>query len=390
MTIIIALLVLPFALLTLSFAVEVVVGLRPLEQDVHRAEVGSTASIIVPAHDEAEILESRLGQLKEAAGERARILLVADNCTDSTADIARRLGVETIERFDTDRRGKGFALDFAREHLKLTPPNVVIIVDADCKIDGQSLGALIRACVATGRPCQATNLQIASASASPPVKLSTFAFFIKNVIRQRALQRLAGRANLLGTGMAFPWLLFAKAELATSNVVEDLKLGQELASSGHAPLFVEQATVWSDAETERNTLSQRNRWEGGFLQNALRVGPRMLGKSVLDRDIRGVWAALSAMIPPFALLIVLDMLVAVFAAMVTWSVSASVWPLGVLVGSLIASLTALGLALGAGGSRFVSGSTLLRAPLYVLWKIPMYLAFARGGTPKEWLRTGRS
>ena len=50
--------------------------------------------------------------------------------------------------------------------------------------------------------------------------------------------------------MALPWAVFSRAELATSNIVEDLKLGQELADAGHAPLFVEQATVWSAAETE--------------------------------------------------------------------------------------------------------------------------------------------
>ena len=334
-------------------------------------------------------MKAGLTELKEAARGHARILLVADNCTDLTAEIGQKLGIETIERFDPDRRGKGFALDFAKNHLKREPPDIVLIVDADCRTDGQSLRTLIMACAATGRPCQATNLQIPSDHASPAVQLSTFAFFIKNVIRQRSLQRLAGRANLLGTGMAIPWPVFAGAELATSSVVEDLKLGQELAESGHASLFVEQATVWSNAETERNTLSQRNRWEGGFLKNALRVGPPLLGRSLLKRDGRGVWAAFNTMIPPFALLILLDMAAIVVAGAVTWLASSNYWPLLLLVGSLLASLAALGLALRAGGSRFVAASTLLRAPLYILWKLPMYLAFARGNTPKEWLRTGR-
>ena len=389
MTIIIALLVFPFALLTLSFAVEVVVGLRPLEQVMYQADGNVTASIIVPAHNEALILETGLKQLKDATGESAQILLVADNCTDSTADIARKLEIETIERFDTDQRGKGFALDFAKDYLKSDPPDVIVVVDADCRIDSQSLDILIKVCWANGRPCQATNLQIPSIDSSPSVQLSTFAFYIKNVVRQRALQRLAGRANLLGTGMAFPWPIFAESDLATGNIVEDLKLGQELSERGHAPLFVEQAAVLSNAESGRDTLSQRSRWEGGFLQNALRVGPAMLGRSVLKRDIRGVWAALNAMIPPFALLILLDIVVAVFAGTVACSASASLWPVLFLVGSLLVSLAALGLAFRGGGSRFVQTGALLRAPIYILWKLPMYLTFARGNTPKEWSRTRR-
>ncbi len=389
MTLIIALLLAPTALLTLSFAVEVFVGLRPLRVATIARAQAACAVIIVPAHDEAPILKASLANLKKAASAHARILLVADNCTDSTAEIGRKLGVETIERFDANRRGKGFALDFAKDYLKREPPDVVLIVDADCRIDDESLDVLIQSCAATGRPCQATNLQNPSPDASPPVQLSTFAFFIKNVIRQRALQRLAGRANLLGTGMALPWPIFAQAELATGNIVEDLKLGQELADIGHAPLFVEQATVWSEAETERNTLSQRNRWEGGFLENAFRVGPSMLGRSLLNRDIRGSWAAINTMIPPFALLILLDLVAAPVAAAAIWFTTAGSWPLLLLVGSLIVSLAALTLAWRAGGHRFVGAGALWRAPLYILWKLPMYLAFVRGGAPKEWLRTRR-
>src|SRR5206468_3971423 len=157
----------------------------------------------------------RLQLLREAAKAPARILLVADNCSDSTAAVGRSLGVEVIERFDEERRGKGFALDFARRHLEGDPPDVIVIIDADCMIDGASMATLIGACALTGRPCQATNLQKPAPAASPAVQLSTFAFFIKNVIRQRALERLARRAHLLGTGMALPWPMFVGADLAS-------------------------------------------------------------------------------------------------------------------------------------------------------------------------------
>jgi hypothetical protein len=41
------------------------------------------------------------------------------------------------------------------------------------------------------------------------------------------------------------------------------------------------------------------------------------------------------------------------------------------------------------GREFISLVVLIRLPLYVIWKIPMYLGLARRGAPSEWLRTGR-
>ena len=387
-TLILALVLVPFALLTFCFAVEVLVGLRALPR-TSSPEIGSaTAVIIVPAHNEAAILGERLSALKQSAG-RFRILVVADNCTDSTAEIGRCVGVEVIERSDSERRGKGFALDFARRYLQPEPPDVVLIIDADCAMDAKSIELLIKRCAQVGSPCQATNLQLPSPAASPAVQLSTFAFFVKNVVRQRAMQRLAGRAHLLGTGMAFPWSIFERAALATGNIVEDLKLGQELALSGHAPEFVEQATVWSDAETVGGTLSQRSRWEGGFLQNAIGSGPAMFAKSLVRRDAPGLWASINIMIPPFALLILIDLALLGLGALGVGAMGADEWPLFALGGALVLAGAALALAWIAGGSRFVSLGGLVQVPLYLVWKLPMYLGFARRGAPKEWTRTGR-
>jgi hypothetical protein len=129
----------------------------------------------------------------------------------------------------------------------------------------------------SGRPAQAVNLLAPDLAASPLVQLSTFAFMIKNLIRQRGLQRLAGRAHLTGTGMALPWNLFASANLGGSNIVEDLALGLELADRATAPKLVSRATVWSPAASESGTLVQRSRWEGGYLATALKTAPAALG-----------------------------------------------------------------------------------------------------------------
>src|SRR5262249_21997555 len=92
---------------------ECVAALLP-DRTPGRAETNRTAEsivVLIPAHDEAKVLSRTLaGVLPElAAGDR--VLVVADNCTDDTAAIARAAGAEVLERDDPRHRGKGFALD---------------------------------------------------------------------------------------------------------------------------------------------------------------------------------------------------------------------------------------------------------------------------------------
>jgi cellulose synthase/poly-beta-1,6-N-acetylglucosamine synthase-like glycosyltransferase len=220
------------------------------------------------------------------------------------------------------------------------------------------------------------------------VQISTFAFLIKNLIRQRALQRLAGRAHLTGTGMALPWAIFAGANLGGANIVEDLALGLELADRGARPMLVEAATIWSPPASEAGTLVQRKRWEGGFLATALKTAPRALVRSFGRADVRGVLAALDVCIPPLALLFVMNAALLVIG-IAGIALGAAVWPVVVQIAVGLVASAALALAWVREGRGFASGATLLRLPLYVLWKLPMYAGLVRRGAPTEWLRTGR-
>jgi hypothetical protein len=220
------------------------------------------------------------------------------------------------------------------------------------------------------------------------VQISTFAFLIKNLVRQRALQRLAGRAHLTGTGMALPWRIFAGANLGGSNIVEDLALGLELAWGRAPPMLVEDATIWSPPASEAGTLVQRKRWEGGFLATALKAAPRALVRSVGRADVRGVFAALDLCIPPLALLFALNAIVLLFGLAMTLF-GAALWPIAVQIAVGLLAFADLVLAWAREGRGFASGATLLRLPLYVLWKLPLYAGLLRRGAPTEWLRTGR-
>ncbi len=91
-------------------------------------------SVLVPAHNESARIVPTLTDVLAQMGPGDRLLVVADNCSDDTASAARAAGAEVIERHDETNIGKGHALDFGIRHLSAAPPEVVIVVDADCRL----------------------------------------------------------------------------------------------------------------------------------------------------------------------------------------------------------------------------------------------------------------
>ena len=134
-----------------------------------------------------------------------RLLVVADNCTDDTAAIAAAAGAEVIKRDDTVKRGKGYALDFALQHLKSDPPEIVVIIDADCRLTEHTLDRLATACAISHRPVQALDLMIAPDGEPINHSVAEFAWRVKNWVRPLGLSALGLPCQLLGTGMAIPW-----------------------------------------------------------------------------------------------------------------------------------------------------------------------------------------
>jgi hypothetical protein len=381
MTALIAILLAPFALLTTFFAVEVLAGLSAT-RTARRSRTTASAVIAIPAHDEEPVIAATLERLREAAGDNTRVLVVADNCTDSTAERARMPGVEVVERNEPNLRGKGHALAFAVDRLAAAPPDILVVLDADCTIDSPGLRALVESAAASGRPSQAINLLRPDRGASPLVQLSTFAFMLKNLVRQRGLQRLAGRVHLTGTGMAMPFGLFRASARVRSSIVEDLALGLELAEHGHPPNNGLKPCGGAGGTTDQGTWCNRRRWEGGFLATAARYGPKTI--------LRGsILAGLDLLIPPLALFAALNLVALAVAVVLTLAFDAAWWPIGVQALLLAGAAVAVLAAWLREGRRFVSLGVLARIPLYVLWKLPMYLGFARRGAPDEWLRTGR-
>lgn len=386
LTIVATLLLLAITLPNLVVAVELIAGQRPRALTLPDAVMPSLA-VLVPAHDEAAGIAGSLDRVLPLLPAGARLLVVADNCSDDTAALARAAGAEVTERHDPTVRGKGHALAHGRMVLAQCPPAVVVVLDADCVPEPGALERLARGVAATGRPVQPNNLLEPRPAASPIVQISGFAFLVKNLIRQAGLMRIGAPAVLTGAGMALPWDQFATAPLATDDIVEDLAVGIALARGGVAPFFDPAATVWSAPATVGGMAAQRTRWEHGFMQTAKALTLPLVAEGLRRGRPGLIWLGLHVAVPPLTLLLGLD--VAALGSLAgLWALGAAALPL--LLGAALVSVVAAALALTwwRHGRDQASAGALVRAPLYLLWKVPIYLKFFRRAETR-WVRTER-
>jgi len=370
----------------LVFSVEASLGILRTQQRLLFGDIPKTC-IMITAHNEAAVIRSTLERLLPALPGNVRVMVVADNCSDDTAEIARSLMVDVFERADQEKRGKGYALAFGRDRLATHPPECVIVLDADCSTDTQSIADLARWCAMRDSAVQARNILKPDLSASTKVQISTFAFWVKNVVRQRGAYRIGGGGILAGTGMAFPWEMFARLPLATGDIVEDLALSVNLTQSGQAPLFFEQSTVSSPAAPEHATLQQRSRWEHGFLGVALTHGLSALWRGISRRNLKSLLLGFHLMVPPLTMLLAMSIM-SILIFIIIGLVCAYWLPMLIIVSMLALMLMVIIVNWILEGRQWLSLTALLSAPGYVIWKLPVYGKFLLGKT-STWVRTDR-
>ena len=332
-------------------------------------------AVLIPAHNEEGGLLATLSSLQSQLSASDRILVVADNCSDRTAEVARQAGASVIERSHAQLRGKGYALDFGVQALSEAPPDVVVIVDADCIVGEGAIARLATLAVQHHRPVQALYLMHTPPGSGPLKKIAEFAWLVKNKVRPLGWFRMGWPCQLMGTGMAFPWQTIRSAHLATGHIVEDMKLGLDLALAGSAPMFCPHALVYSHfPASAEGVQSQRTRWEHGHLSVIASAAPAALLGALRRRSASLFAFGLDLCVPPLALLVLLVCALTGLSLVLALA-GGPVAPLllGVLAG--VALAMAILLSWWRYGRTVLSGKELALAAFYVLAKIPLYFRF---------------
>jgi cellulose synthase/poly-beta-1,6-N-acetylglucosamine synthase-like glycosyltransferase len=372
------------------FAVEIVASLFFRRRQASPAsEPRNRVAVLVPAHNEAAGIAETLDNIKAQLGPDDRLLVVADNCSDDTANIAKAHGAEISVRSDTTRIGKGYALDWGLQHLEQDAPDTVIVVDADCRLAPFAVDRLASACERTNRPVQALYLMTAPAGSRVNHQVAEFAWRVKNLARPLGLKALGLPCQLMGSGMAFPWAIIRSVDLGSGQIVEDLKLGLDLARTHYSPSFCPEALVTSSfPNSEQGAKIQRQRWEHGQIGLICTTAIPLLRQAIVTRNFGLLVLVFDLLVPPLSLFVLAFTTIVLPSAMLAFFGQR---PLSFIVA--IISLGAFGLSVTLAWIAYGRSALPLKSvaliPWYLWSKIGQYAFAIMKGRTSQWVRTDR-
>jgi hypothetical protein len=344
--------------------------------------------VLVPAHDEEAMISGTVAALRRGdyPPDRRRIVVVADNCSDATAALAAQAGAVVLERHDPDRRGKGYALNWALDRLADVDGDaeVIAIVDADCQPSANLLAAM-DARLRGGAQAVQVRYTVANPGASSQTALRSAAFALMNTVRPLGKDRLGLSSGLLGTGMAFRRAALERHRFAERSLVEDADLHLRLVAEGERVAFVPEASVRSPMPTSAGAIrSQQSRWEGGRADLLRDWTVPLVATGARRRDPVRLHAWLELLVAPQSVLVLLHLGFGVLAL-----VARARWlrRLAVLDGALQTAFVLGGLRLTR-APRSVYRA-LLGAPVLIVQKVCLLSGLLVKGAPRTWERTPR-
>lgn len=364
------------------------VGFRKQKPMAAPAKEFPRTVVLIPAHNEADVISRCLASLSVDLPPNCRLVCVAHNCKDATAEIARNLGAEVVEVQDAGQGGKPDALKAGLQWLDASPPDVVVIVDADCVVSRGAVRMLATRAWELNRPVMGAYFFAPADAEKGMATLSSLAVLLKNFVRPLGLHSLGLPCLLNGSGSAYPFQVIRNAPQGKGAIAEDYQLAIDLLERGYPTTFVPEARVDGLLPKRDDTaLRQRRRWEHGHMFLAFRTAPRLMFEGLMRLDRNRIGLGLEVAVPPLAFLGMM-WVIAMGLSLALYAFYGHGAPLGFLTGTAVMFAVAVLMS----WMRFAGVKSTLAAlasvPGYLMWKLPMYREFF---TRREtrWMKTAR-
>jgi 1,2-diacylglycerol 3-beta-glucosyltransferase len=349
-------------------------------------------SVVVPAHDEEAGIGATVASLLalDWPADRFEVCVVADNCSDLTADRASAAGARVLVRRDEQLRGKGYALAHAYETLLAEGRcDALVVIDADTVVS-RNLLASFAVRLEAGECAIQADYAVRNPGASWRTRLMAVALGAFHVLRSRARERLGISCVLHGNGMCFAAALLREVPHDAYSVVEDIEYSIRICSAGKRVAYADEAHVYGEmVSAERASRSQRRRWDQGRVALARSHGRRLLADGVRRRSLTLFDHGVDLLVPPLSRIVGwLTLGLAVSCIPAIERLSGRPPALAFAAGLAAVALYVLrGWALSGTGWRGLRD--LLFSPVYVGWKVALAISQWARPARSGWVRTAR-
>ncbi len=358
-----------------------------------RATPRNRLTVLVPAHNEAQMISNCVRALTQQGypKELFRVVVIADNCTDQTAEVAARAGARVLVRDEPGLRGKGHALRWGIDRIlaETPPPDALVVVDADSITESHFLAELEARLASGCQAVQADDLVLPEPGSQRSV-LESAALLLRNRVRFAGRAVIGLPAMLCGNGMLLSRTVLGQHPWNAFTATEDVEYSVNLRVAGIRIGFAQNARVLAAATSGgRGAYTQGLRWEAGRFQIMRRWFWPLLRAIVVQRRFGLLELLFDLAVLPLGLVSILTVLgtsvglalvsvhAIAFLAVVPWVVALISLPLYIV----------LGLTGAHAPASFYRA--LLLAPVFLARKLRIY-ARLLGGHDGAWVRTERS
>lgn len=276
-------------------------------------------AMIVAAHNEevviGKLVESMLNQ--DYPRELYDVFVIADNCDDNTAKIAREYGVYVYERFNKDQKGKGYALEWLFDKIfKMQKKyDAVAVFDAD-NLVSKNWCKEINSKMLEGYKVVQGYIDSKNPNDSWIATSYSIAFWTQNRMYQLARANIGLSNQIGGTGFAIDTKILQEFGWGATCLTEDLEFSCKLILNGEKVGWAHDAIIYDEKPlTLKQSWVQRRRWMQGFTDVASRYFFKLLKKGIKERKWFVLDCALYVIQPFFTLMIGISTLLSLVQSM---------------------------------------------------------------------------
>ncbi len=270
-------------------------------------------AIVVAAHNEESVIAPLVENLKnlDYPKELFDIFVVADNCTDKTALLARKAGATVYQRFNDTKRGKGYALEwlFAKVFALKQTYDAFVIFDADNLVKRNFLQEMnIKLC--EGEKIIQGYIDSKNPYDTWVTNTFSIAFWLMNRLIQLARYNLGISSTLAGTGMCISYDILKKLGWGAHSLTEDLEFTMKALAHGIKTGWAHDAVVYDEKPlTFMQSCRQRKRWAQGQVDVAGRYLLFLIIKGFRERKWMYIDASLHLFQPYFTMIATIFLLI---------------------------------------------------------------------------------